>query len=408
MDERRDPVRATDAAAKHLDMLRRQFGSLYLAAAAYNAGGGKVSRSLAKMERIRPAQGDAALEEVPEDDGSDGWSDDDFFRLHDTNLLKQETRDYVPKLIAAAIIAKEPARFGFTDLQPAPPFEADSIVVESMTGLDVVARLAGTSVATIRDLNPQYLRWATPPGRSSVVRVPKGTGSSAARAYDALPQSEHVTFATHVARKNETMTRVAKRYGVSLAALKEANPDVGRLRSGTRLLVPRGGGVSTAAARSIRAAEAAEYHKVRRGETATRIARRYGVTVAELKAWNRGKVAKNGRVTNGVRLLVSEPEGRSLAARTATGGAGKGKSASAKVKASRNVARAEGGSPASATTSTKANATSAARVRSHTVRRGDTLTGVAQRYGTSVAALRKANKLRGGDIRAGQRLKIPA
>ncbi|HEU5304908.1 MAG TPA: lytic transglycosylase domain-containing protein, partial [Gemmatimonadales bacterium] len=141
VDERRDPFKATDAAVRHLRDLNRRFGSLYLAAAAYNAGSGKVSRGLKRL---------------PDDDDS-ADSDATFFRLYDTKLLRRETKDYVPKLIAAALIAKEPARYRFT-LGTAEPAAYDSIIVPDMTGLDVIARLADTTVAAIRELNPQYLR----------------------------------------------------------------------------------------------------------------------------------------------------------------------------------------------------------------------------------------------------------
>ena len=98
VDERRDPFRATDAAARHLRDLNRRFNSLYLAAAAYNAGSGKVSRGLRRL---------------PDDESDSANSDATFFRLYDTKLLRRETKDYVPKLIAAALIAKQPQRYGF-------------------------------------------------------------------------------------------------------------------------------------------------------------------------------------------------------------------------------------------------------------------------------------------------------
>src|SRR3712207_5343116 len=162
VDERRDPVKATEAAARHLRDLRERFGSLYLAAAAYNAGAGKVSRSLGRLE---PVEGPEDVEE----------GEDAFFRLADSDLLARETRDYVPKLIAAALIAKQPARYGIVT-GPVAPFAYDSLVVTEATGLDVVARLAGVTLGEIRDLNPQYLRLATPPRTHSVVRLPAGTG----------------------------------------------------------------------------------------------------------------------------------------------------------------------------------------------------------------------------------------
>ena len=194
VDERRDPVRATEAAARHLRDLRERFGSLYLAAAAYNAGAGKVSRSLGKLgaaptswRRPRTA-GDA-----------------NFFRLADSQLLARETRDYVPKLIAAAIIAKQPARYGITTAS-VQPFAYDSLVVTDATGLDVVARLAGATLGEVRDLNPQYLRLATPPRTPSVIRLPAGTGEATAAAYEQLPASERVQYLTHVVRRRERLT----------------------------------------------------------------------------------------------------------------------------------------------------------------------------------------------------------
>src|SRR5690606_4111855 len=185
VDDRRDPWKATVAAARHLKDLQRRFGSLYLAAAAYNARAGKVSRGL---KRIGPAPAEpegsvaeqfaadavavAAAEGEPLDpeleEEEEGPSDADFFRLYDTRHIRRETKDYVPKLIAAAIIAKEPAKYGFTPTNPLQPLVYDSIIVPDMTGLDVLARLAGTNTAAIRELNPRYLRLATPPGERSM------------------------------------------------------------------------------------------------------------------------------------------------------------------------------------------------------------------------------------------------
>ncbi|MEO7474591.1 MAG: transglycosylase SLT domain-containing protein, partial [Gemmatimonadales bacterium] len=220
VDERRDPVKATDAAARHLRDLRVRFGSLYLAAAAYNAGAGKVSRSLGKLQWDAPAEvpaveppadaeevldsladaevateGEVAAdtEVATEDDGESALdnagtgitSDAAFFRLASSDLLAAETQDYVPKLIAAALIAKAPTRYGFAAPVPT-PFNYDSLVVTDVTGLDVVAKLAGASLAEIRDLNPQYLRLATPPRSTMVIRLPAGSGPAVARDYAAL------------------------------------------------------------------------------------------------------------------------------------------------------------------------------------------------------------------------------
>jgi membrane-bound lytic murein transglycosylase D len=279
VDERRDPVKATDAAARHLRDLRRRFGSLYLAAAAYNAGAGKVSRSLGKLE---PAE---EREEVEGDSG-----DAAFFRLADSDLLARETRDYVPKLIAAAIIAKQPSRYGIAT-SPVQPFAYDSLVVADATGLDVVARLAGVTLGEIRDFNPQYLRLATPPRTRSVIRLPAGTGEATAAGYDQLPPKDRVRYLTHVVRKRERLSTIASSYRVPLADLRTANPRHGpRPRAGTRLVIPA---VAIPSAISIRAAgerrphhSASRTHRVRRGETLSGIARRYQVSLTALKRAN--------------------------------------------------------------------------------------------------------------------------
>lgn len=294
VDERRDPVKATDAAARHLRDLRERFGSLYLAAAAYNAGAGKVSRSLGRLES------DEGLE-AEEDDGNAA-----FFRLAESDLLSRETRDYVPKLIAAAIIAKQPARFGIATA-PVQPFAYDSLVVTDATGLDVVARLAGVTLEEIRDLNPQYLRLATPPDTSSVIRLPAGTGAATAAGYEQLSPGERVQYLTHVVRKGERLQTVAANYRIPLADLRAANPKHGsRPRAGSRLVVPA---VAVPSAIAMRAAgerrphhSAARTHRVRRGETLTGIARRYRVSLTALKRAN--SIRNEHALLAGTRLRI--------------------------------------------------------------------------------------------------------
>jgi membrane-bound lytic murein transglycosylase D len=349
VDDRRDPLKATDAAARHLRDLNQRFGSLYLAAAAYNAGSGRVSRGLKKL---RPD---------PETVSTDAA----FFRLYDTRLLRRETKDYVPKLIAAALIAKEPARYGFT-VTPAEPLAYDSIVVPTMTGLDVIARLADTTVAAIRELNPQFLRLATPPARASVVRLPPGRGPMTVAAYAELPPEKRVTFVEHFVARGETMGGIARKYRVSSVLLQQANPKANprRLRIGQRLVVPTGGAISTSMARRMAdpapaaGTNTSGYHRVKRGETLSEIADEYGVSQRDLRAWNR--LDARGSIRAGQRLRVAPPGAKATSART------------------------------------------------HVVRWGDTLSGLARRYGVSVSELRRANGLtESSTLRAGEALRIP-
>ncbi len=366
VDERRDPYKATDAAARHLKDLTDRFGSHYLAAAAYNAGAGRVSRGLVRL---------------PDDESDTLPSDATFFRLYDTKLLRRETKDYVPKLIAAAMIAKDPVRYGFPPLPPPDTgVQYDSLVVQGMTSFDVLARLADTTVATLRELNPQYLRLTTPPSGTWVVRVPPGRGSAVAEGYAALPASERVTFREHVVRSGETMSGLARRYAVAVEDIRAANPRIRstKLRAGQLVIVPTQGPISAEVARQVSAPEPAEpsWHRVRPGETLSGIARRYRVSQRQLQSWN--GMGKSTRIRSGQRLRVSTSESG--------------------VRAGRKTVR-----KASVPTMASADA------RSHIVRRGDTLTGLARRYGITVQALREANDLSVSDVlRSGTKLRIPA
>ncbi|MDH3879542.1 MAG: LysM peptidoglycan-binding domain-containing protein, partial [Desulfobacterales bacterium] len=277
--------------------LRNRFGSLYLAAAAYNAGPGRVSRGLRRLP--------ASDGEEQEYEGPDG----DYFRLSGTRYLRRETKDYVPKLIAAALIAKEPEKYGFPPLLPSDPLVYDSIIVPDATGLDVLARLADTSARAIRALNPQIRRMATPPGRKTLVRLPLGTGDLTATRYAELPAKDRVTFLEHYVRKGETLGHIARRYRVSLSLLRDANPRARprALRIGMRLIVPTSGtipkGVSGGATASAPKSRGT-YHRVRRGESIWLIARRYGISRRELQKWNglKGSLIKVGQ-----RLRVAPP-----------------------------------------------------------------------------------------------------
>jgi membrane-bound lytic murein transglycosylase D len=379
VDERRDPIKATDAAARHLRDLRQRFGSLYLAAAAYNAGAGKVSRSLGKLDWDTPAEpaadtaaaepaladaadavddtvgtaadlepdaeestdstdaaelaaadssaadsaadshaadpvaaeaGSAPLEDVVTPEVQDITSDAAFFRLASNDLLASETQDYVPKLIAAALIAKAPERYGFSAPVPA-PLVYDSIVVHDATGLDVIARLAGTDLAELRDLNPQYLRLATPPRSTMVIRVPAGTGSEVADRYARLSPKARVHYLTHVTGRGERLAVIAARYRLPVRDIQAANPKLRTTRParGTRLVIPT---VAIPSALAMRATGAigsgrATYargatHRVRRGETLTGIARRYRVSVRSLRRVN--AMALNQTLRAGMRIRI--------------------------------------------------------------------------------------------------------
>ncbi len=272
VDERRDPFKATDAAARHLSDLQNEFNSWYLAAAAYNGGATRVSRGLKRLNE-------------------DAVSDSTFFVLADKRWIRRETRDYVPKLIAATMVAKDPAGYGFDSIPALEPLVFDEITVSDQTGMDVIASLADTTIRAIRELNPQYYRGATPPGEQVTVRVPRGSGNRVAQEYAQLPPSERVNFLQHKVRRGETMGEIAERYDVGLSALRLTNPRVRprRMRIGQRLIIPLSGAARSGRVRPPVARAAVPpsgRHTVRWGDTLWIVSQRYGVTLAELRRWN--------------------------------------------------------------------------------------------------------------------------
>ncbi len=354
VDERRDPIKATDAAARYLTDLTRQFGSHYLAAAAYNGGPGRIGRGLL---RISSLQGGG-------DDATDPTSDDMFFELAETSSIHQETKDYVPKLIAAALVAKDPESYGFTVPDDVEPFPLDSVMVEGGTGLDLIAKLADTTLEAIRELNPHLLRGVTPPGQRYPVRLPTGSMASVATAYAATPPVTRPAVVAHVVRRGETVSGIAARYGVSTDLLLSSNR-VARARSlqvGTTLYIPTNASAlpSTAFYEAEPTPRSPLSHVVRSGETLSAIARKYNVTMETIKV-NNG-IGRDNVVRVGQKLTIRS-------------------GASAPVRAA---------------------------ARTHTVTRGETAGVIAERYHVGLTALIQANKLgRSGTIRVGQRLKIP-
>jgi membrane-bound lytic murein transglycosylase D len=310
VDERRDPVRSTDAAIKFLRYLNDQFGSLYLAAAAYNGGPGRVARGLERYA----------------DDLQGTTGEDRFFALAEKDYLRAETRNYVPQLIAAALIAKEPARYGMT-LRTLPPFVYDSVTVPASTPLAAVARATGVPVSHIVELNPQVLRGVTPPKTSFMVRVPPGTAATFDSAFAALPEGERTAYSKSISKKGDTMASIARRAHVTSKQLSWYNPKLevakksGRVVAGQVVLVPTEAVVE--AAREVPdpsieiygSSRAAVYHVVKRGETLGGIAKRYKTTTATVMRLNglRKSIIIPGQrlVVKGGSARASKAHGRS-------------------------------------------------------------------------------------------------
>jgi membrane-bound lytic murein transglycosylase D len=202
VDERRDPEKSTRAAAAYLKDLHGLFGRWYLATAAYNAG-------------------PAAIDRAMQQSGAK-----DFWTLTRKAQLSDETRNFVPKFVAVAIIATNPEKYGFTDLQYESPLEYEEIEIRRSLRIGMLAEMAETEVSTIRELNPALLGNATPPGNTRfIVKVPVNKTAQFAKAYDSTNEraGEFTQSVTHEVRKGETLASIARRYGQEVSALMKFN-----------------------------------------------------------------------------------------------------------------------------------------------------------------------------------------
>jgi membrane-bound lytic murein transglycosylase D len=374
VDERRDFLKATNAAAQYLSELTKRFnGSHYLAAAAYNGGAGTVSRGLKRI----PVESAAEEDEEAEVDSAEAVEDDRFFQLSDSRYLRKETKDYVPKLIAAAMIAKQPEKYGFPPIPKVEPYAVDSVPVTDAASLEVIARVSDTPLAELSALNPHLLRGITPPGRLTWVRVPNGKGVTATEALAAIPPAERVPALLHAVGRRETVGSIARRYRVTEREIRALNPGLGSgaLAVGSTVRIPGTVRVQRLVTDDQRQPERrGSVHRVRPGETLSSIAEHYRTTTAHLAAMN--GISRHAKLRVGQRLVV----GRSSAVHRASSG----------PAASRQERTAAAGG-------------------THVVRRGETLTALARRYGVTVQALMAANGLRSpSELKAGRRLNIPS
>jgi membrane-bound lytic murein transglycosylase D len=356
VDERRDPVRSTAGAVRFIRGLRDQFGSLYLAAAAYNGGPGRVSRGLARYADD--------LENTPGDDA--------FFVLAEKDHLRNETREYVPQLIAAALIAKEPARYGM-EIRTLPPLSYDSVRVPPKTPLAAIAKAARSSVREISELNPHILRGMTPPRDTYQVRIPAGSAAGFDSAFAALPDEDRVATRVVETKKGDTAEQIARKHGISVAALEAFNPAMRRLKPSRRPVPGQALTIPTPAVAAARltvpdptierypsSTAKLKVHTVRRGETMRGIAGKYGTTSERLMRINglkkplifpgqtlllSGTTAKSSRATR-ARVAAIKARNAELAAERKAGSGSREKVAlsSKAVKASPRMKASRGAS----------------------------------------------------------------
>jgi membrane-bound lytic murein transglycosylase D len=293
IDERAEPEKATRAAAKYLKTLYNTFGDWHLALASYNGGPGRVQGAIKRSGGVK-----------------------DFWRLSASRrYLPRETRDYVPLILAAMIVARNPAQYGM-DIEPAPAAvpSFEKVTLPVAVDLRRVAEWAGTSVQTIQDLNPELRRWTTPVrAKDYELKVPEGSGDAVRAKLADGPDAASLTW--HTVRKGETLLSISRKLKVNRADLAEANylSAKARVTPGQQLIVPRAPTVLLAAraenpappietrktdpvvAASVTipnhaapesSVQSKVVYRVKRGDTLASIARIYQTSVVALKKWN--------------------------------------------------------------------------------------------------------------------------
>jgi membrane-bound lytic murein transglycosylase D len=314
VDERSDPEKSTRAAADYLKWLYKQFGDWHLALASYNGGPGRVQRAVQRT------------------------GIEDFWRLSDSRrrYLPRETREYVPLILAAMVIAKNPTQYGFSPMVTDKPLAYDSVSVTRAVDLRRIAEWTDSPLETIQALNPELRRWTTPVRAARYdVKVPVGTGDKLRERLASAPAADLAALHWYRVKRGESVATIARKLGVSRGDLAEANglSAKARVRAGQDLLVPRAPSTALAAraetaapaARTARATASAPavasaetrrerpadpsknnrvVYKVRRGDTLEKIARAFDTTVEAIKSANR---LRGNRIAAGDRLTIHRP-----------------------------------------------------------------------------------------------------
>jgi len=294
IDERRDPEKATRSAIQYLADLHREFDSWYLAVAAYNAGPGKIRRGVNRYETR------------------------DFWKLAGNKYLKLETKRYVPKLIAAIILAREPEKYGFTDINYQEPDKYDVIKVPPMTDLQAVATAGSLDVKALKSLNNELLKWSTPPGKKEYeLKIPHGTQTLVAKNLTRLHPVVTTDYKTHVVKEGDTLTAICRRYNLNKTTLLKANNlQSARLLAGQRLRIPfqstkyvllKDG--ETPQSRFAKAEKGGQLflHIVKKGETLSRISKLYNVTPEIIMQWNNLESVHKIRTNQSLALYLDQP-----------------------------------------------------------------------------------------------------
>lgn len=347
IDERKDPIKSTHAACKFLKELYTRFGSWELAMAAYNGGPGRVSRTIDKQGTI------------------------DFWKMR----LRRQTMDYVPLIMAATIIGKNPEKYGFDVTEFEDEVVWEEVTINRCLDLKDVAHSLNCSLGDLKDLNPELLRNYTPPNvKKYILKIPKGHTEKFWASFDSMPSPKETSWVRHTIRRGETVSTIASKYGVSQYAILEANNlRSSRIYAGKSLIVPVPLDRNYSSVKNDNYTANNSIYVVRSGDTMWDIARAFGTSVSALRTAN--SIGRGSRIYVGQKLRIP-----ATAAKLAQN--------SQSINSAPQVA--DRGS-----------------TKTYKVSRGDSLWEIARRYGTTTSYLRQLNGLgRSSRIYPGQILKV--
>lgn len=263
IDERQDPVKSTRAAARHLKDLYKQFGDWYLAMAAYDSGPGNVQQAVKRT----------------------GYAD--FWELYKRNVLPKETKNYVPIILAYAIMSKNPAQYGLDKLQPEQPLQTDAVKVNYPVDLRLVAECVDVPIEKLIELNPSLLRLTTPKNANFDLRLPAGTKDRYMAEVAAIPPDKRVFWRYHKVEQGETLDAIAHKYRTTSQAIAQANNlDSDELSTETKLIIPVNSVRSAPVTGKLTFSRKPTRYVAHRGDTIVSVADNFGVPPEKIRSWN--------------------------------------------------------------------------------------------------------------------------
>jgi membrane-bound lytic murein transglycosylase D len=347
VDERSDFEKSTRAAARYLKDLHGMFGDWYLALAGYNAGENKIAYGLNRS------------------------GVNSFWELSQTRYIRQETKNYVPAILAGMIIAKDPQKYGFEeDLET--PVQFEKVPVDYTIDLRLVAECAGVSLEEIKLLNPELTRLTTPSRVSNyMLRLPSGKRETFLTEIASIPEEKRITWRKHEVKPGETLTSIATFYRTSAASISSANSfdGDGSLSIGQKLVIPIGRNSVTYPDDDLSGPK--RYYIVRRGDTLHRIASKTGSSIEQICDLN--NISSRHKLRIGERLAVGAKSYSSKSSRTKI-------ASSSSSRGNKKIV--------------------------YQVKRGDTLFAIASNFKTDVTSIKRWNGLDKNSIRPGDSLTI--